>query len=244
MGQRVSEDVFIRVPRIAQKSLYLYRVGIGVVGLAIVVALLFHAAAPYACFGSLALMLIFIWISHFLQARIVRQVLRTDRQMCMGCGYDLRATINLGQCPECGAFFDPQTLKDEWDAWLVPGHSETTERAPHPPYARKLKRWYLLGLAGLPVALIVHLLLNAPGVAFAIVISGPLVAVVVSGLRFGALIERVEAAKFKVCMQCGYDLQELPPSGPCPECGTKYAIDTNVLLWKNWCMVRVRPRSR
>jgi len=34
--------------------------------------------------------------------------------MCPGCLYDLRASIDAGQCPECGLAFDLATLRHQW----------------------------------------------------------------------------------------------------------------------------------
>lgn len=41
-----------------------------------------------------------LWLYHFIQARLVMER-RKKRGLCLGCGYDLRATT--GRCPECGA---------------------------------------------------------------------------------------------------------------------------------------------
>ncbi|HLQ18358.1 MAG TPA: hypothetical protein VK146_05200, partial [Tabrizicola sp.] len=113
-----------------------------------------------------------------------------------------------------------------------------------PRHAIKLRRWYWVGFAGLPLGIATYEIVGEPGWALALILLAPVVAAVLAGLKFGDLMQRVEEANFKVCTECGYDLQAHPPAGTCPECGRKYVIASNIMLWKNWCMVRDKPRKR
>jgi len=53
---------------------------------------------------------------------------------CWQCGYDLSRQLPAGRCPECGASYDPQALRERWTSAFRRNNGPTTEgsRTPEP----------------------------------------------------------------------------------------------------------------
>ena len=54
----------------------------------------------------------------WLKRRMRRYVLESDFLVCTHCAYNIRGLAD-STCPECGAKFDSNTVRREWEAWLA-----------------------------------------------------------------------------------------------------------------------------
>jgi RNA polymerase subunit RPABC4/transcription elongation factor Spt4 len=102
----------------------------------IVIAAMFTWWATYGWFGGLPYLLLMVSLGQvaFTQAAMwVRRrgrivVMAANYRLCPRCRYDLVASEEKGQCPECGAPFDPTILREAWNRAYPRGD----QRAFHP----------------------------------------------------------------------------------------------------------------
>lgn len=65
--------------------------------------------------GSAGIMLLIACVTDWRAKRLWRAVCETDFASCLRCGYDLRASSDHGNCPECG---EPFILRETKAAWM------------------------------------------------------------------------------------------------------------------------------
>lgn len=60
---------------------------------------------------------------------------------------------------------------------------------------------------------------------------------------FDALVEKLKANDWCVCLWCGYPLHGLPSPHHCPECGTPYDLEETQRAWKHWAQTGKLPEG-
>ena len=57
------------------------------------------------------------------------------------------------------------------------------------------------------------------------------------------MVKRLEECDYRLCLTCGYRLEDLPLKHVCPECGSTFDIEQVRAAWRHWVQRNRVPQS-
>jgi hypothetical protein len=178
-------------------------------------------------------------IGTWCNVRVSYQVARHDSLACTTCGYDLRRSPSKGRCPECGCEYTHDQVRRDWREWSVPttNAGPAARDASDPPYVRRTRRWTLLGIASIPLAVVVGYFTQSEILALVAFFAGPVLALAMMAWHNSRLMQAAHDVHFDLCPFCAYDLSGTPGE-VCPECGRAMDRAAARAHWRDWCTRR------
>lgn len=223
--------------------------GLGVIGGITTVAVVVPAAQAMLRWSDVGTFLLFIsgfvvvgggiaaWV--FASRWRREQLAECDCQRCLYCFHDLRGIGVDGACPECGAKFSIDEVRETWREEFFKGTTGEITATSARTSSRIRRRQSLLivvliCLVGWPLVMrLLNGLFSWWDVAAIVLIAGIVASRVFDAGRAKRTRDMLAACDYRCCLSCKFDLRGLPESGKCPECGEQYEIEDVRKWWKD-----------